>query len=234
MRASWHLAVAVALAFGLAMSAFTPSGSTGVTGRTPSQWLAASVSAAEKASSVRVVSSHIRQGRQTWAFDILSTGAGHEGTGSVWIGAGRLDLVLLGNALYFKANAAFWRSSGASSSVVQFLAGRWMKDSATSSGFRDFAQLLNLSYLFGTLSFTGGHGALVAAGRRTIDGHPAVGVTDTATSGGGTLWIAATGQPYPLLIVQTGGPGRAVFEDWNAPAHIAAPRGAINLPKGTH
>ena len=57
---------------------------------------------------------------------------------------------------------------------------------------------------------------------------PAVGVTDA--SKGATLYVAATGVPYPLEILKpAGGPGRIVFDRWNQPVTLKIPADPINI-----
>jgi hypothetical protein len=51
------------------------------------------------------------------------------------------------------------------------------------------------------------------------DGQPAV----PLESSDGTLWVATTGEPLPLLIEQNDGAGRASFGEWSAPVEIPVP-----------
>jgi hypothetical protein len=50
---------------------------------------------------------------------------------------------------------------------------------------------------------------------------------------GGILYVAATGTPYPVAIVrsQTANNGAVVFDDWNAPIGVTAPKNAVDLSK---
>jgi hypothetical protein len=54
-----------------------------------------------------------------------------------------------------------------------------------------------------------------------------------ATNEHGTLYVASSGTPLPLKVVRDrkeNGPHETLtFEDWNAPAHISAPAGAVTL-----
>ena len=58
-----------------------------------------------------------------------------------------------------------------------------------------------------------------------------VAIDDTTKHG--TLYIAATGSPYPVAIVNSGprAPGTVAFDDWNKTVSISAPKGAIDLSK---
>ena len=51
-------------------------------------------------------------------------------------------------------------------------------------------------------------------------------------SEGGTLYVAATGKPYPIEVVKDGGKGgTVVFDRWNEPVTLVAPADAIDITK---
>ncbi len=53
-------------------------------------------------------------------------------------------------------------------------------------------------------------------------------MTDPAR--GGTLFVASTGTPYPLEIVEPApGGGELLFDRWNQPVVLEPPSGAINI-----
>ncbi len=60
------------------------------------------------------------------------------------------------------------------------------------------------------------HGTLARGPATTVEGRPALGVSDGAN--GGTLYVASTGTPYPLELVERGASaGTLVFDRWNQP-----------------
>ena len=66
------------------------------------------------------------------------------------------------------------------------------------------------------------------AGTTKIEGQKAVGITDQAHSG--TLYVATTGKPYPVAVVQNGGGGgKLLFNAWDAPVTVQAPANAIDI-----
>jgi hypothetical protein len=72
------------------------------------------------------------------------------------------------------------------------------------------------------------HGPLARASNATIEGQQAVGVSDPAN--GGTLYVAATGAPYPLEILRYGpGAGKLVFDRWNQAVSLTVPTNAIDV-----
>jgi hypothetical protein len=52
-------------------------------------------------------------------------------------------------------------------------------------------------------------------------------------SKGGTLYVAATGAPYPVAIVRTGAGdnGAVVFDGWNTSVAVTVPKNAVDLSK---
>jgi hypothetical protein len=202
--------------------------STASAAKTPSQLLAASVAAARSASTVRIVAAGIPSGGQTIALDLEIT-AGKGGEGWISLGSDKISIVVVRPYMYFKANAAFWQTYAgtASPSVAQLFANHWVKVAPSNKDLAGLADLTDLDAFI--TGIANGHGALVAGGTKTIAGRRAIGVRDTSKSGGGTLWIAAKGTPFPLQLTQAGGSASIEFEDWNAPVHVKAPAGALDF-----
>lgn len=220
-RATSPIALLVA---GVAV-ALPPAAASSRPATSPDQWLARSLAAATSASTVHVVAKGIPNGsgRMSWNMRLV---AGKGGYGSMTLGTQRIDLVRIGRVAYFRAGAGFWRQYGGSA-VAELLAGRWVKLPASTKGFASFIALTDISQFFtGILS---SHAKLADGGEKTILGRHAVGVVDT--SGGGTIWVAATGTPFPLELTPPHGSGVALFESWNTPEHIPAPLNPIDLAK---
>ena len=87
---------------------------------------------------------------------------------------------------------------------------------------------MNEKSLFKSLSTS--HGKLANHGEKTYKGQSAVAIVDTTK--GGTLYVAASGTPYPVALVKTGkSAGSIEFSDWNQPVTLTAPTGALDLSK---
>jgi hypothetical protein len=55
-------------------------------------------------------------------------------------------------------------------------------------------------------------------------------ITITNASHGGTLYVATTGKPYPIQITKSGtSGGKILFDRWNAPVTLVAPKHSIDL-----
>jgi hypothetical protein len=99
---------------------------------------------------------------------------------------------------------------------------------------REFAALVKLTdvhFLFSRLLRS--NGQLTKGGRSTFNGQSVIAVNDSA---GGTLYVATTGEPYPILVSNSGQSGeRLTFNRFNETVTLTAPRHAINLAKrGKH
>ncbi len=66
-----------------------------------------------------------------------------------------------------------------------------------------------------------------------MNGQKVIGLTDGR--GGGTLYVATTGQPYPIQLVSpgNGAEGKITFDQWGTTVTIAAPKSAIDISKLT-
>ena len=127
--------------------------------------------------------------------------------------------------VYIKGSPALYGRVGGPA-AAQLLRGKWLKAPATSGNLASIASLTDLRQLVDTTLAS--HGTLAKGGTTTVGGQKVVAVTDT--SKGGTLYIATTGQPYPIEIMKAGASGgKITFDRWNEPVSLAAPSNAIDL-----
>jgi hypothetical protein len=78
--------------------------------------------------------------------------------------------------------------------------------------------------------FLSSHGKLAKGGTSTVAGQKVIAVNDTTM--GGTLYVATTGEPYPVEVAKAGsGGGRVVFDHYNQPVSLTAPADAIDITK---
>jgi hypothetical protein len=217
--------VAVSLAAVLAATLVgcgeSSSSSNRVAFRTPSQIASAATTAAAGAATVHVAGSIVSEGRPISLNMELVAGKGAQGR--ITLPGLDLRLVRIARALYIKGGAALY-SRFAGPVAARALRGKWLKQSAGGGALASLSTLTNLSQLIDLA--LADHGRLTHAGMRTIDGQRAVGVSDVA--GGGTLYVATTGIPYPLEIVKRGA-GKLVFDRWNQPVSLAVPPNPINI-----
>jgi hypothetical protein len=189
------------------------------TGKTADQILADSERAAVTARSVHVVGHGVSG--VPLSFDLYLL-AGEGGRGQIATNGLSFELVRIGQKAYFEASTAFWRHYG-NRIAATLLHGRWIEAPATHGDLASFTPLTDLVALVrGAL---GSHGVLKVGAATMVDGHRVIPLIDTTQ--GGTLYVAATGPPYPLGIKGKGGKGSISFEGWNEAVTLRRPANAI-------
>ena len=224
------LLAALALA-GCGSSSSSKGSSNGVASKSADQILTAAKTATASAQSVHVAGTTVTGGVPV-TLD-LSLSAGQGGTGTFSQSGLSVQLIATNNTIYLKGTPAFWQKFGGAA-AAQLLAGKWLKAPTSNSSFAGIAQLADFHKLIG--SALSQHGSLAKGGTSTVNGQPVVAVKDTTQ--GGTLYVATTGQPYPVELAKTSGSdsGKLTFDQWNAPVTITPPSSSIDLSqlKGFH
>jgi hypothetical protein len=210
-------------------SSSSSSSSNGVADKSPADILAATKIAADAAKTVHVSGSIVSDGAPiTLDMNLL---AGKGGRGQLSENGLAFELIQVGRTVYIKGSQAFYKKIGGTA-AAQLLQGKWLKAPASNSDFASLSQLTDLRQLVDqTLSNQGS--SLKKLGTSTVAGQKVVGISDKAR--GGTLYIAATGQPYPIQIVKRGSSGGKIsFDRWNSSVTLAAPANAIDVTQLQH
>jgi hypothetical protein len=215
--------LALALLAGVIGGCGSSSSGNGVAGKAPADIVAAAKVAADAATSVHVSGSIVSSGTPiTLDMDLL---AGKGGRGQLTESGLGFELIQTGGTVYIKGSAAFYRHIGGTA-AAQLLQGKWLKAPTTNKEFASISSLTDLRQLVDTT--LANHGTLVKGGTTTVNGQKVVGVTDSAK--GGTLYVAETGQPYPMEITKSGaGGGTITFDRWNESVTLSAPTNAIDI-----
>ncbi len=182
-----------------ALSGCGKSGSSGngIASKSAEEIVQESKAAADAASAVHVAGS-LKSGGAPVTLD-LSLVADKGARGEISQNGASFKLILVGNTAYISGSPAFYRSLGGSA-AAQLFKGKWLKASATSGEFASFKQLADMRQLID--STLAAHGTLVKGKTTTVNGQPAIAITDGAKDG--TLYVATTGKPYPLQIAKGG------------------------------
>jgi hypothetical protein len=155
-------------------------------------------------------------------------------TGSMTIGGTKVDLIVVGKNGYLRASPAFWQKyakqagGGQAASFAATLFGnKWLKFPAGNKDFGALTDPTKANSLFKSL--TSNNGKLENQGETTYKGQSVVAIQSSKKNG--TLYVAATGTPYPVALTKTGGKtgGAVTFDGWNKAVKLAAPQGALNL-----
>ncbi len=212
----------------LALAACGGSGggsSNGISSKSPDQIVAAATSAVATVKSVHVAGTVAASGSQKVTLN-LSLVNGKGGKGSMTQNGLGFQIVAVGPEVYINGSAAFWRAF-AGAAAAQLLSGKWLKAPA-SGQLSSLATLTNAQKLFSQLLSS--HGKLAKGKTTTIQGQKVVGVTDTTN--GGTLYVAATGKPYPIELTKSGTTGgQIVFDRFNQPVALTPPANAVDISK---
>jgi len=214
------LAVVAAMLAGCGSSS---SSSNGVAAKTPGEIVATARAAGASAATVHVAGSILSAGKPISLNMELVSHKG--GEGRLTLGDLDLELVDVDRVAYAKGNAAFYQHF-AGTPAARLLQGKWLKGSVAHGALAPLASIAELNTLIDAA--LAGHGALSRAPMTTVDGRKVVAVRDR--SGGGTLYVASTGTPYPVAIVKGGAhAGEIVFDGWNKRVSLDAPAGAVNV-----
>jgi hypothetical protein len=210
------------LAAGVLTGCGGSSSANSVASKSPDQIVTAASDAVNHASSVHVAGSIVSSGVPL-SLD-LNLVSGKGGRGEMSESGLVFRIVDVGQTVYIQGTPAFWQHFGGAA-AARVLSGRWLKAPATGQ-FASIADLTNMQALMSEL--LGSHGFLSKRGVTTLQGHRVVAVSDETR--GGTLYIAATGQPYPIEIKKQGsGGGQIVFDRFNQQVSLTAPTNTIDL-----
>jgi hypothetical protein len=199
------------------------SSSNSVSSKSPEQIVSESKVAADAATSVHV-SGSLKSGGLPVTLD-LNLVAGKGARGEISQNGVSFKVILVGNTAYISGSHAFYRSLGGTA-AAQLFDGKWLKAPTTTGEFASFSQLADMRKLID--SALTGHGTLVKGATTVVNGQKALAVTDASKEG--TLYVAATGKPYPIEISKGGSEsGKIAFDGWNRPVAISAPANAIDL-----
>jgi hypothetical protein len=205
-------------------SASSSAASNGITSKSADQIFSTAVAAGKAAKSVHV-SGAINSGAQSIGLD-LSIVQGTGATGTISEGSASFKLIAAGDAYYIQPDQKFLLKFAHSSAAANLFKGKWLKASSTDSTFASFGQLTSIKTLMGSLPQS--NGTLTKGSTSTLAGQPVISLT---SSKGGTMYVAATGTPYPLQVSKSGGGqnGKLTFSDYNKAFAITAPTNSISI-----
>jgi hypothetical protein len=201
-----------------------------VAGKPAEQILQATRTAAQNASSVHVTaSSKLPKGRP---LKLDATLAKTQGQAHVSFFGMSFQVIRTGDTIYIKGNPRF-NARLESTQGVKVPSGQWLQGTTSTLGqlgvFTDITKELPV--------ILAGTGKITKGKTTTINDQPAITLKLERKLYKGTLYIATTGQPYPLKLTKTpqkaglSETGQTTFTNWNDPATITAPANAIDITK---
>ncbi|NJP34414.1 hypothetical protein [Micromonospora thermarum] len=178
-----------------------PAGN-GVADLTADEILAKATAALDKAGSFQI-KGQAREDGTTMSVDLKVQGKDLVGT--IDMGSSTIQTLLVGGQPYFKADEAFWKENGGpqGAGLAQLVGDRWVKVSPKDE---DFANVFKLGDPDEILKPDG----KVSKGASTsIDAGPVITLIDKSDQS--KLYVATTGEPYPLLTEDPDKQGKLVF-----------------------
>ncbi|MEU7244867.1 hypothetical protein ACI2L4_30715 [Streptomyces sparsogenes] len=160
----------------------------------------------------------------------LSSDSEGECAGRLTMGSdGGVELIKTGDMVYMKFDRAFWKSQGGKdgAAAADMIGDRWTKSKATGADAKDFATFCDSDTMLA--GFQDGPSAARKGKTTTVDGKPAITLTETEGKETYTAYIATEGKPYLLKLVTKGGkePGTVKFSDFDKPVDAKAPTGDV-------
>ena len=170
------------------------------------------------------VSGKVPSGTGTIGLDLhVQSGAG---AGTLTLAGAPVKLIRVGNVAYMNAGAAFWQHIGTNPAAIQLIQDRWFKFSTDDQRYASMAKLLDERML--TKSLLRPEGRVVKHGTRTYRGRPVIVLRDTGGDGHSEMYVAATGVPYPVAIVDPTKHASLRFDAWNHSVPITPPADAVD------
>ncbi|KAA0930609.1 MULTISPECIES: hypothetical protein [Streptomyces] len=148
-------------------------------------------------------------------------------------GEGEAELRKTADTLYMKYDEKFLRAQDEGSSkaetdaVVDMLAGKWTKTSATGADAEEMAGFCDLDTVLA--DFEDVDSDATRGRTTTVDGTPALVLHEKEGKDTYTLYVATEGKPYLLKVVSRSAddPGTVTFGDFEKPVPAGAPEGKV-------
>jgi len=121
----------------------------------------------------------------------------------------KVEMLSVAGQNFVRPDEAFWKAyaGDAGATMAKLMGSKWAKLSATNKAFRNLFESTDPSELLKP------KGRLSKGTTKQVPGGTAVGVVDSGADGG-TLWVATTGEPYPLFLEGPEGKGHITFSSF--------------------
>jgi hypothetical protein len=215
--------VAISAALAAVIAGCGGASNNGVAAKSPHAILAAATNAISGVKSVHVSGSVVNNGSPI-TLDLNLT-AGKGGSGRMSENGLSFQVIVVNHAVYINGSDSFWRHFGGSA-AAQLFHGKWLRGPTTGQ-LASVAALADLQALFNKL--LSHQGTLTKGATSTVDGQKVVAVRD---SSGGTLYVATTGNPYPIEVSKSGSVGgRVIFDRYSQAVSASPPAKSIDITK---
>ncbi|WP_189529372.1 hypothetical protein [Streptomyces roseolilacinus] len=224
------VALCVGLAAALTACAEDPDEGTNGVGRLPAKEIEGKArAAADAAASVRLAGTLVsKSGTYTLNMRLKAQGA----TGSVTTRKSTFELLRVGDALFMKAGATFWRHAEGSTEesgepteadieAADKLDGKYVKVPQDDPSYKQLRGFTEMNVLLKGLLVL--HGEVQKGNREKVGRVRTIEVAGGRHGEGGTLAVSLEGTPFPLRFARGGGGGVVVLSDWNKDFPLTEP-----------
>lgn len=192
----------------------------GVEELSPEEILEEAKGAATRADSVRVSGEVVDDG-STIVIDVQYSG--DRSVGTISADGATFELLRVSTDQYYmKADADTWEQLTGDAATGEIFADRYVR-MPNDESVGDLTSFFEFeSFIDEALA---PDGAIEKGETAEVNGVNAIGLVDRDSEDGGTLWVALTGEPYPLRIESPDGSGEGAidFIDWGEAVDITAP-----------
>jgi hypothetical protein len=199
----------------------SPTGPNGIASLSPSAALSKVSAAAAAQTSVHITGT-VAQGKDTLGLDVQAGLT--SGQGELRVGGGEVQLRLVNGTIYLNGDVKGLVALGFPKQTATASANKWIGAQASATSL---SALLSFSDL--VKSIVTPHGTVVAGRTTTVNGVSVYTLVDK-TKDGGTLYIATTGEPLPVQVVNAKPHEKLSFSEWSAPISVTPPAKVIPVP----
>jgi hypothetical protein len=189
----------------------------GVAGMSGDEALGTAYDALRRAPSLRLKGYLGAPGPERWTLELRYRGT--DSDGAFVVDGFTVRIRKIGRSVYRMATPEYWRSRLGPASR-RLPPGKWIKVPVTDKSLENIADLLQTDMMAD--AFLGVRGTLSTGVFRTVNGVETVPVTSDGPEKE-TVFVALTGEPYPVRIATGIDRGAVDFLDYGDPVRIAAP-----------
>ncbi|MEW2129477.1 hypothetical protein [Streptomyces sp. NPDC005435] len=204
-----------------------PDAGTNGVGKLPPDTIQSRARAAADAAKDVHLAGTVVTGKDTYRLDVRLKAGG--ASGSVTAKGSAFRLLRVGEELYLKADAGFWKRAGDASAASK-LQGKYVKVPQTDAAYKKFIGFTEKDVLMSGLLPL--HGKLATAGHHEQGGIRTIRVTGDGGLGG-TLDVSLEGTPYPLRLVRAGRAGTLTFSEWGKDFRLSEPPASETVDYGS-
>ncbi|HEX6579143.1 MAG TPA: hypothetical protein VF082_12330 [Jiangellaceae bacterium] len=149
--------------------------------------------------------------------------SGDDSSGTITADGATFEVQRVDMEHYMKADADTWEQSTGEAAAGELLGDRYVRIPADDESFGESTSFFDFeSFIEEALA---PDGRVEKGETADVNGVQAIGLVDQGSEDYGTLWVALTGEPYPLRIESPEGSGEGAvdFLDWGVAVDIQAP-----------